>query len=223
MLFFASPFFEAALSGNWSETGRPPSMSSVITISQPPSVPGKKLEVPTEMTFARMDPDIDPEDLEMVAECDAARVDTSGESDSDNDSYAVPQPDVIAQARDHSLAKLQSRSTANGEGGTQQPRQSPPDAGRLSEKRGSPAQPAIKRRLMNGPDAVIVLKEERVRRPLLVTSQAKRPARQAHFSTSLNLYTHSKFSCRFALLACASHMLHLAWNVLLLGTTSRVL
>ncbi|EEB95784.1 hypothetical protein MPER_05193, partial [Moniliophthora perniciosa FA553] len=27
VLFFASPFFEAALSGNWAETGRPPSMS----------------------------------------------------------------------------------------------------------------------------------------------------------------------------------------------------
>ncbi|KAG6375542.1 hypothetical protein JVT61DRAFT_3103 [Boletus reticuloceps] len=42
VLFFASPFFEAALSGSWLETGRPPSMSSVITISQPPSVPGSQ-------------------------------------------------------------------------------------------------------------------------------------------------------------------------------------
>jgi len=36
ILFFASPFFEAALSGHWLETGRPASIaSSVITISQP--------------------------------------------------------------------------------------------------------------------------------------------------------------------------------------------
>ncbi|KZW00254.1 hypothetical protein EXIGLDRAFT_722308 [Exidia glandulosa HHB12029] len=42
ILHFASPFFEAALSGNWSETGagNRTSISSVITISQPPSVPG---------------------------------------------------------------------------------------------------------------------------------------------------------------------------------------
>ncbi|KAF8224965.1 hypothetical protein L208DRAFT_1308217 [Tricholoma matsutake] len=149
VLFFASPFFEAALSGNWSETGRPPSMSSVITISQPPSVPGGKTEMPTEMTFARMDPDIDPDDLEMIVECDAARVDTYSESDPDNDSDVVPLPDAIAHARDRSLAKLQSRSTANGEGGSR------------SDKKVSPAQGTSKRRLMNGPDAVIVLKEER--------------------------------------------------------------
>ncbi|KAG8960162.1 hypothetical protein FRC03_006992 [Tulasnella sp. 419] len=40
ILVFASPFFEAALSGCWAETGRPSSLSSVITISQPPTVPG---------------------------------------------------------------------------------------------------------------------------------------------------------------------------------------
>ncbi|EJD52766.1 hypothetical protein AURDEDRAFT_98249 [Auricularia subglabra TFB-10046 SS5] len=42
VLHFASPFFEAALSGHWSETGagNRTSISSVITISQPPSVPG---------------------------------------------------------------------------------------------------------------------------------------------------------------------------------------
>ena len=41
ILYFASPFFEAALSGHWLETGRPASLSSsIITISQPPTVPG---------------------------------------------------------------------------------------------------------------------------------------------------------------------------------------
>src|ERR1700761_8508247 len=65
VLFFASPFFEAALSGNWAETGRPQSMSSIITISQPPSNPGDRsnYEAPTEMIFAPMDPDNDVEDF----------------------------------------------------------------------------------------------------------------------------------------------------------------
>ncbi|KAI6040204.1 hypothetical protein EDC04DRAFT_1522209 [Pisolithus marmoratus] len=35
VLYFASPFFQAALSGSWLETGRPPSLSSMLTISQP--------------------------------------------------------------------------------------------------------------------------------------------------------------------------------------------
>ncbi|KAF8342194.1 uncharacterized protein EI90DRAFT_2988693 [Cantharellus anzutake] len=40
VLFFASPFFEAALSGGWRETGRRASVaSSIITISQPPQIP----------------------------------------------------------------------------------------------------------------------------------------------------------------------------------------
>ena len=42
-------------------------MSSVITISQPPTVPGGEPlpHAPTEMTFAPMDPDLDPEDLDI--------------------------------------------------------------------------------------------------------------------------------------------------------------
>lgn len=102
VLFFASPFFEAALSGNWAETGtnpRPPSMSSVITISK---VPGTQ----TEMTFAPFDPDLETDDLD------------------------------VARARDDSLAKLQSDSK---------------DAAKDDKK--------LKRRR---PDAVIILKEERV-------------------------------------------------------------
>ncbi|KAA1471694.1 hypothetical protein DENSPDRAFT_871704 [Dentipellis sp. KUC8613] len=82
VLYFASPFFQAALSGDWAETGpgRPASMSSVITISQPPSVPDKHYsDVPTAMTFAPMDPDIDPEeldiDLQETSDLDAAKED----------------------------------------------------------------------------------------------------------------------------------------------------
>ena len=83
ILLFASPFFEAALSGkfvvvlsfvnraligspSWSETGRPLSMSSVITISQPPVVPGDKpnLEPLEGITFAPApDSDEDADDF----------------------------------------------------------------------------------------------------------------------------------------------------------------
>ncbi|KAJ8523010.1 hypothetical protein ONZ45_g543 [Pleurotus djamor] len=48
---YASPFFEATLSGNCSETCRPPSMSSVITTSQPPSDPGDFSLAPTPGSF----------------------------------------------------------------------------------------------------------------------------------------------------------------------------
>jgi hypothetical protein len=117
--------------------------------------------VPTEMTFARMDSNMDP-DLEMIVECEAVRVDTSSESDPDNDSDVAPLHDAIALARDHSLAKLQSRSTSNEEAGRQQSRQNSIDTGRLFDKKNSSGGATIKRRIMNGPDAVIVLKEERV-------------------------------------------------------------
>ena len=67
VLSFASPFSQAGLNGNWTETGRPLSMSSVITISQPPIVPGDKIypNVPTAMTFAHVDPGLDPDELNI--------------------------------------------------------------------------------------------------------------------------------------------------------------
>jgi len=138
-------------------------MSSIITISQPPSVPGGKTEVPTEMTFARMNSDMEPEELEVIAECDAVKVDTSSESDAVNDSDVVPLPEAITRARDHSLAKLQSGNAVYGVGGIQQSGLSLIDTGRLSDEKISPTQATTKRRTINGPDAVIVLKEERVR------------------------------------------------------------
>ncbi|KAG8884139.1 hypothetical protein FRB97_005122 [Tulasnella sp. 331] len=53
VLVFASPFFEAALSGSWAETGRPASIASVITISQPPSVPESNSNpLPASSSFA---------------------------------------------------------------------------------------------------------------------------------------------------------------------------
>ncbi|KAJ7072416.1 hypothetical protein C8F01DRAFT_245469 [Mycena amicta] len=126
VLHFASPFFAAALSGNWAETGRPQSMSSVITISQTPTDPGDKT-APTEMTFTPMDPDVDAEDSESPKdEAQPGPKDGGEREDSDSDTTHK------AHAIDESLAKLESKP-----------------------------QPILKRRLKNGPDAIIVLKEER--------------------------------------------------------------
>ncbi|KAJ7925218.1 hypothetical protein B0H13DRAFT_1975536 [Mycena leptocephala] len=144
VLFFASPFFEAALSGNWAETGRPPSMSSIITISQPPSNPGDRSnhEAPTEMTFAPMDPDNNTEDCDTSKEGGDSGPASEGEG---SDTEAVKQ-EAKAQAIDESLAKLQSRSRSS------------TNASRVKV---APAQAMIKRSVKEGPDAVIVLKEER--------------------------------------------------------------
>ncbi|KAF7321279.1 hypothetical protein MKEN_00647800 [Mycena kentingensis (nom. inval.)] len=154
VLFFSSPFFEAALSGNWAETnaasGRPQSMSSIITISQTPTDPGDKT-APTEMTFAPI-PDVETEDsdspkdemqpAELETEADqsgtSGSAQTSESEDSDCEAVKVTKEDAKAQAIDESLAKLESKAL-----------------------RVPPARAKIKRRVKSGPDAVIVLKEER--------------------------------------------------------------
>jgi hypothetical protein len=175
------------------------------------------------MTFARMDSDVDA-DLEMIVECDAARVEPSSESDPDNDSDDFPRLDVIAQARKHSLAKLQSGSSADGGSSGRQSRRSSIDTGRLSDKKAPPAaQATSKRRLMNGPDAVIVLKEERVCYPFPVTFDAKAFIRQTHFTTFSNTYTHSNFSTSVRAMCVLIILSHSAWNVPLLGITPRAL
>jgi hypothetical protein len=58
VIWFASPFFQAALGGDWAETERPHSMSA-MRISQPP-VLGDKLH-----HGARMDPDLDRDELDI--------------------------------------------------------------------------------------------------------------------------------------------------------------
>ncbi|KAJ6609833.1 hypothetical protein B0H10DRAFT_2062672 [Mycena sp. CBHHK59/15] len=144
VLFFASPFFEAALSGNWAETGRPLSMSSIITISQPPSIPGDRSnhEAPTEMTFAPMDPDNDVEDVDSPKDGGDGAIVNEVEGDGND----AAKQEAKAQAIDESLAKLQSRSRSSSSS---------------SHLKVAPAQATVKRRVKSGPDAVIVLKEER--------------------------------------------------------------
>ncbi|THU95344.1 hypothetical protein K435DRAFT_755796 [Dendrothele bispora CBS 962.96] len=156
VLFFASPFFEAALSGNWAETGRPPSMSSVITISQPPSIPGEKKihEAPTEMTFAPMDPDTDTEGLEIVPDIEAPKSDSTQSSDTESSEPESPR----TRARNSSLAKLQSSSSVL-KVTPQSPESSTSPV--LSSPTRKRAKATVKRRPYNNPDAVVVLKEER--------------------------------------------------------------
>ncbi|KII92258.1 hypothetical protein PLICRDRAFT_104349 [Plicaturopsis crispa FD-325 SS-3] len=155
VLFFASPFFEAALSGSWAETGRPPSMSSVITISQPPSIPGDKSinEAATEMTFAPVDSDGEPEDVDTRP----SEEDPGMKSDSEDKS----------KARDNSLAKLQSgakagESSAKGKEKDKTPLSNDSAPKSPPRKPPQPAHATVRRRAKSiGADAVISLKEER--------------------------------------------------------------
>ncbi|CAA7263197.1 unnamed protein product [Cyclocybe aegerita] len=139
ILFFSSPFFEAALSGNWSETGRPQSMQSVVTVSQL-SRPSEGASSSTEMKFAPMDPDADPEDLEVFVEFDQPK--------SDNEKH---DPGTKSKEREDSLAKLEGSSSGG----------SPTQRTGSSSRKLSAAQAIVRRHPKNGPDAVIVLKEEK--------------------------------------------------------------
>lgn len=183
VLFFASPFFEAALSGSWAETGRPPSMSSVITISQPPSIPGDKgiNEIP-EMTFTPMDPELEETenafDSDTLATKSEGDVNTASESEG-SDAELVELDDTIKRpltneekekARDNSLAQLSSGASAptrKREGKKHKMKHyfaTSEEEDELSPtKVFQPAHATVRRRpKANGPDAVIVLKEERV-------------------------------------------------------------
>lgn len=191
MLYFASPFFQAALSGDWAETGRPASMSSVITISQPPTIPGDKRhsDLPTEMTFAPMDPDIDPEDLDVdldINESSETEAETSDSSPNtpkkDTEKVKVREdsaksPEEKESARKESLDRLQGGTLSPKVEATMPPEieavpgpsnvpkeklKGKSDTVRLSWKKGTPEAAVRRRKKINGPDAVIVLKEEKV-------------------------------------------------------------
>jgi len=146
ILFFASPFFEAALSGNWSETGRPLSMSSVVTISHLQSEQIPTNQISPDSCLPSGDPDSDPEDLEVLIEFDSS----GRESESRDQISRVSK----SKERSDSLAKLQA--TGQSAAGSSGSRAS------VSSKRSTVAQAVIQRHPKNGPDAVIVLKEEKV-------------------------------------------------------------
>ena len=121
-------------------------MSSIITISQPPSVPGDKsiTETPIEMTFAPF------------------------EGDHDEPFYS-DTPAVTSESEDEACKKANSidESLRKLEAGTRRDsRQSSPqtDDRKRSDHKTPGLQATTKRRKKaNKPDAVIVLKEEKVR------------------------------------------------------------
>jgi hypothetical protein len=171
VLFFASPFFEAALGGDWAETGRPPSMSSVITISQPPSIPGNKSAQPEHIdmiSFAPMDPDLDQEDAEaFAADLGLEVVKHEGNVASESEGSDVDVVSKKVKDVEQSLAKLQSTGAqpeAESSGSQVNNSSGKPEDDKQGTRKVHPAQAKIHRRKKpNGPDAVIVLKEERVR------------------------------------------------------------
>lgn len=163
VLYFASAFFQAALSGGWAETerdtARPQSMSSVITISQPPTVPGGSAssQRQSEITFAPMDPDLDPD--ELAFDVDIIRDDlTDGESELSSEDKA--------KAREDSLSKLEQSSPATPTSPTTtfKGKAKAPDVD--GKPPASLASRTLKRRQTRlqdkRPDAIIVLKEEKV-------------------------------------------------------------
>ncbi len=172
VLYFASSFFKAALCGGWAETekdsGRPQSVSSIITISQPPVVPGTRpnLETHSEITFARFDPDMDPDEVDLD-------VDLSGSDGSDVETSIEDK----AKAREDSLSKLEQSNPTTPTSPSENPKAKAPDVdvegkaagpsthtrSRLSKRQASEKE--------KRPDAIIVLKEEKV---CLVPSFGKR-------------------------------------------------
>jgi hypothetical protein len=238
VLWFASPFFQAALSGNWAETGRPLSMSSVITISQPPVVPGDKIhpDAPTAMTFARMDPDLDPDGLDIdVSESSEPEVlessttstivVRSGEEDEKKvhgsaaaaESRGGTREEAEAEKKAHeaarmeSLEKLQRGAAGNAAAGSavDSPRGSDKGRGKgivkLSWKRGNAQVSARHQPTTSNPDAVVVLKEEKVR---VSSLRHSRPVPNPHLVGSLPQASTFHDFLRFVYPGYALSLLH---------------
>jgi hypothetical protein len=183
VLYFASPFFEAILSGDWAETaGRPRSVSSVITYSQLPTIPDDSNsiggsggpadlgEATTEMEFAPCDPDADPDDVGLdVDEADPPRSDSGAPETpptSEEDKKLAIQSSLeklegggaggAAKRSDAAPAPTPTAPTVPGMGkGRRASLDTPPPMAGSSR--------AGRRRRSREPVAVIVLKEERVR------------------------------------------------------------
>jgi hypothetical protein len=136
-------------------------MSSVITISQPPSNPGDKSvnEMPTEMTFAPVDPDIDPEELDLALSRGTAS--ESEGSDAENVRKETKGKATTTTKISSQLRNGQGIAEAT-VGCSMSNNTSKEDEEKLDIRKLNPAQASIRRRKKpNGPDAVIVLKEER--------------------------------------------------------------
>lgn len=169
ILVFASPFFEAALSGDWSETrvvdeastfsGRRQSIaSSVITIPQPPSNPRDRAskDVPTGIFCASSDPDTIPEDADvddLKNELEALDVKVlSGDADGKDwseqeiDKEQEQEQEMKDKVRDESLNQLEGKAAP---ATMTVPQPSNPNITRIKKKKSGI------------PEAKIVLKEEK--------------------------------------------------------------
>ncbi|KAJ8496462.1 hypothetical protein ONZ51_g1120 [Trametes cubensis] len=150
---FVTEVICAALSGGWAETeretGRPQSVSSVITISQPPSVPGSSSanQRRSEITFAPIDPDLDPDEIDLDLDINV-----------DDPSDGEPSSEDKAKAREDSLNKLQKSNP---------PTPTSPETkgkGKAVADVDSKSARSAKRAAKGDeprPDAIIVLKEEK--------------------------------------------------------------
>jgi hypothetical protein len=154
-------------------------MSSVITISQPPVVPGDKIhpDAPTAMTFAPVDPDIDPDELDTdfsessepeVIESSTSTIVRSGKDDGKVPGSAVEldpgsEADLEAQKKAHEAARMESLEKLQKGAGGNTGKDQGEGIVRLSWKRGNAQMSSGRYQTASNPDAVIVLKEEKVR------------------------------------------------------------
>lgn len=162
VLYFASPFFQAALSGGWLETGRPPSLSSMITISRPTDQsccrPTLISASDHDKQEAISDTASDSSSPVEVEHPPASGSDASTSDASESESEEVG--DCRSRERRVKLAKIRnsgqvSEYDANGKGNATDIRHSVSPSSRTTRK-------VIKnRRKVSAQDAVIVLKEEK--------------------------------------------------------------
>lgn len=194
-MYFASPFFQAALSGSWRETGRPPSMSSsVITISHgrdqfrgslAPTAPSDHDQQDSVSSDTASDSSSPVEVEHPAGSGSEASTSEASESEPEEDGGAGNK----AGERRASLPKLRgltegSPCNSKGKGKATDPR-----------TRGSqgPRAMAKKRRKKQEQDAVIVLQEERVTylSSFLLAISSVAVFRLISFMTSSNTYIHS--------------------------------
>ncbi|KAF9049695.1 hypothetical protein BJ165DRAFT_1413875 [Panaeolus papilionaceus] len=133
ILFFSSPFFEAALGGDWSETGRPLSIASTITI-------------PSQYRIDNLTTNVDSDASEQ--ENDPVQSNTVQDiSLSDNEEPGGPKPSNTHHSSDSAEA-LDTPTPLIDQSSSQTNR--------------SPPQGFTRRRPRSVPEAVILLKEEKV-------------------------------------------------------------
>ncbi|KAG6335960.1 hypothetical protein ID866_3136 [Astraeus odoratus] len=162
VLYFASPFFQAALSGSWLETGRPPSMSSIATVSQPGNQSPGSPTPASPSDHDRQDVSSDTaSDSSSPVEVDhpprsGSEASTSGTSESEPEEVG----DYKTRGRKATLAKLRGPSESRncdlkGKGKATSIRH------RLSWGSQGPRAVVKKLKRTHEQDAVIVLREEK--------------------------------------------------------------